>query len=161
VRAEGQFEVTKTQLQAMIPAYTSHFHARGTLSAQGRYRVESTTLGKLMQNPRVTADFLVASGELANVDVVRALQQVSAKGIQGGLTRFDELLGSVDVTGDRYRYRGLKLVSGPMTASGNAEVAPGNQLTGRIAADVQTSSRTAIRGVLTVSGTLTNPVLRP
>jgi hypothetical protein len=161
VRVEGRFEVTKAQLQSLMPAYTSHFNARGTLAAQGRYRIESATIGKLPENPRIAADFLVASGELANVDLVRALQQVSAQAIQGGRTRFDQLLGSVEVTGDRYRYRELKLVSGPMTASGNVDIAPGNQLAGRVVADVQTASRTAIRGALRVSGTLTNPVLRP
>jgi uncharacterized protein involved in outer membrane biogenesis len=161
IRAEGRFEVTKAQLQSLMPAYTSHFNARGTLSAQGRYRIESATVGKLLENPRVTADFLVASGELANVDLVRALQQVSAQGIQGGRTRFEQLVGSVEVAGDRYRYRELKLVSGPMTASGNVDIAPGNQLAGRVVADVQTASRTAIRGSLRVSGTLTNPVLKP
>jgi hypothetical protein len=48
-----------------------------------------------------------------------------------------------------------------MTASGNVDIAPGNQLAGRVVADVQTASRTAIRGSLRVSGTLTNPVLKP
>jgi len=161
VRAEGRFRMAGAQLQLLMPAHTSHFTARGTLTAEGRYRFESPTIGKLLQSPRITADFRVASGELVNIDLLRALQQVTAKGVQGGRTRFEQLSGTVEVTGDRYRYRQLKLSSGAMSATGDVEVAPGNPLAGRVSADVQTATRTAIRGMFTVSGTLTNPVLKP
>lgn len=161
VKAEGRFDVAKSQLQLLVPAYTPHFTARGTVAATGRYRFDAPSLGKLVDNPRITADFNVASGELGNVDIVRALQQVTAKGIQGGRTRFDQLTGNVEVAGDRYRYRQLKLTSGAMSAAGDVDIGSGNQLSGRVSADVKTSSQTAIRGLLTVTGTLTNPVLKP
>jgi hypothetical protein len=161
VKAEGRFEVAKSQLQTLMPAYTPHFTARGMFGASGRYRFEAQSIGKLVDYPRITADFNVASGELGNVDIVRALQQVTAKGIQGGRTRFDQLTGNVEVSGDRYRYRQLKLASGAMSAAGDVDIGSGNQLTGRVSADVKTSSQTAIRGLLTVTGTLTNPVLKP
>ncbi|MGE5525758.1 MAG: hypothetical protein ACM3SS_18745 [Rhodospirillaceae bacterium] len=161
VKAEGRFEVAKSQLQLLMPAYTPHFTARGTIAATGRYRFEAPSLGKLVDNPRITAEFNVASGELGNVDIVRALQQVTAKGIQGGRTRFDQVTGNVEVAGDRYRYRQLKLTSGAMSAAGDVDIGSGNQLSGRVSADVKTSSQTAIRGLLTVTGTLTNPVLKP
>jgi hypothetical protein len=86
---------------------------------------------------------------------------VTAKSVQGGRTRFDQLAGTLEVAGDRYRYRQLRLSSGPMSAAGDVEIAPGNRLAGRVAADLRSGSGTAIRGSLTVGGTLTNPVLRP
>lgn len=161
IRAEGQFDLTKAQLERMLPAYTSHFSASGTLSVRGRYILNAPTVGKLAQAPRIDADFTVSAGELANIDLVRALQSVASKGVQGGRTRFDQLAGSMDLDGGRYRYRGLKLVSGPLTAAGDVDLAPNDGLAGRISAEVTSATRPAFRATLAVAGTLSNPVLKP
>lgn len=161
IRAEGEFELTKAQLQRILPAYTSHFSADGILSLRGQYVLNAPTLGKVAQAPRVTADFALSDGELANVDLVRALQTVASRGVQGGRTRFDELAGRVEISGERYRYRQLKLVSGPLTATGDLELASDDRLAGRISAEVTSATRPPFRAAVAVAGTLSNPVLRP
>lgn len=160
IRAEGEFDLAKAQIGRMMPAYTSHFSVSGSLSARGQFVLSAPTVGKLAQRPRINADFTVSSGELANVDLVRALQSFTPKGVQGGRTRFDSLAGSVDLNGERYRYKQLKLVSGPLTATGDIELAAGNGLAGRISAEVASTTPPAFRATLAVGGTLSNPVLR-
>lgn len=161
IRAEGRFQLTKAELRVLLAACTAHFTAQGTLDGEGAYAVQAASLARLLEAPRMTASFRVNSGELAKVDIVQALQQVTAKGVQGGRTRFDQLAGTLEVAGDRYRYRQLRLSSGPMSASGDVEIAPGNRLAGRVMADLRSGAGTAIRASLTVGGTLANPVLQP
>jgi hypothetical protein len=103
--------------------------------------------------------FAIASGELNNVDIVRALQSSRAAGQRGGKTRFENLTGSVQVSGNEYSYRQLQLTSGPMNASGNIDVSDGN-LSGRINAELGTKGGVVARATMTTSGKLSDPVLR-
>ena len=103
--------------------------------------------------------FTIASGELNNVDIVRALQSARAAGQRGGKTRFDNLAGTVQVSGNNYSYRQLQLNSGPMNASGAVDINEG-ALSGRINAELGTKGLVVARGALAAGGTLRDPVLR-
>jgi hypothetical protein len=114
----------------------------------------------LFDAPRLEGTFSIASGELNNVDVARALQGAKATGLRGGKTRFENLTGAVQVSGNHYSYRQLQLSSGAMSASGNVDVTDG-ALSGRINAEIGTKGVVVARGGLSPGGTLRDPVLRP
>jgi len=71
------------------------------------------------------------------------------------------LAGSVRAADKQYSYRQLNLNSGQMNASGNLDVAPDGDLSGRLTAEIGTKSVIVARGTLNVAGNMKTPVLRP
>jgi len=146
--------ITNGELGKLLPAFTRDFAASGTLSANVSYALQSKTFAALFANPRVDANFNVEKGALNNVDIVRAIQSPARDGVRGGNTKFDVLAGSLQVVGNHYSYRQLRLNSGPMNASGSFDVAPEGDLSGRIIAEVGSKSVIVARGMLNVAGNL-------
>jgi hypothetical protein len=161
VRVAGELNISDGDLGQLLPGFTRDFSASGTLSANLTYVLQGSTLSALFANPRIEASFNVERGVLNNVDVVRAIQSPSRDGIRGGKTSFDVLAGSVEITGKRYSYRQVRLSSGPMNATGNFDLAPDGDLSGRISAELGTKSIVIARGMLNVAGNLKAPLLRP
>lgn len=160
IRMEGDFSVTNGELGVLMAEFTRDFTATGWLNANVTYALQGATLQTLFANPRVEATFNIEKGSLNNVDVVRAIQNPSRDGMRGGKTAFNSLAGSMQLANRNYSYRQLQLASGPMNASGNVNVAPEGELSGRI--NVQLGSRTVIvaRGNLAVTGNLKTPILK-
>jgi uncharacterized protein involved in outer membrane biogenesis len=161
VRVAGELNVSNGDLGQLLARFTREFSASGTLSANMTYVVQGSTLSGLFNNPRLEASFNIEKGVLNNVDLVRAIQSPSRDGIRGGKTSFDVLAGSLEITGNRYSYRQLRLNSGPMNASGNFDLTPDGDLSGRISAELGTKSVVVARGILNVAGNLKAPLLKP
>ena len=125
------------------------------------FTLHGGSLAGLFTHPRIEASFNVEKGVLNNVDVVRAIQSPSRDGVRGGKTNFDVLAGTVEVNGDHYSYRQMRLTSGPMNATGSFDLAPGGDLSGRINAELGTKSIVVARGTLNVAGNLKAPLLKP
>ena len=161
IRAAGEFSITNGDLGRLLAAFTRDFAANGTLNANVSYAVRGSTLATLFANPRIEANFNIEKGTLSNVDIVRAIQSPLRDGVRGGNTKFDVLAGSLQIAGNRYSYRQLRLNSGPMNANGSFDIAPEGELSGRITAEVGTKSVIVARGALTVAGSVKAPLLKP
>ncbi|MCW5626744.1 MAG: hypothetical protein KIT73_18655, partial [Burkholderiales bacterium] len=94
------------------------------------------------------------------VDLVRALQSQSREPIRGGKSRFDEVSGSLNVAGNRYQYRNLKLQYGLMVANGQFDVMPDQEVTGRVYVELKSSSN-QFRGNYAVMGNVKAMMLKP
>jgi hypothetical protein len=103
------------------------------------------------------ASFAVTRGELTNIDIVRAIQSPAAGALRGGRTAFEELTGVVQLAGERYTYRSLQLASGPLNASAAVDVGSGDQLSGRIVAEL---SGRGSRSTFVLGGTVQDPQLQ-
>jgi uncharacterized protein involved in outer membrane biogenesis len=161
IQAEGDFSLTNGELAALMSMFTRDFTASGSVNVNATYALRGTTLENLFAEPRVEANFNIERGELNNVDIVRAVQASSRDGTRGGRTRFNNLSGSLQVSGKSYSFRQLRLGSGQMNATGNVNVAPNGDLSGRISAEVGTKTVVVARGNLAVGGNMKSPVLRP
>ena len=159
IQASGDVKLENGRLNQLMPAFTSNFSSSGTLNLTANYAFGGATLQTLFDDVRLEGSFTVASGELNNVDIVRALQSNRAAGQRGGKTRFDNLTGTVQVAAKNYSYRQLQLSSGPMNASGAVDVNDG-ALSGRVNAELGTKGIVVARGALVPGGTLRDPVLR-
>jgi hypothetical protein len=93
------------------------------------------------------------------MDLTRALQAPSREGVRGGKTLFDEFSGNLSFSDGRYQLREMRLVSGPLSATGSADISSGNQLAGRVNVELK-SGTTFIKNSFTVSGNLNDLVLR-
>ncbi len=155
----GEFDAMGLELTPVIVIFARNFIANGTLDSKGRYTMQSQTPDKLFDAPRVESSFSVSKGSLNNMDLTRALQSPSKTGVRGGKTLFDEFSGNLSFSDGRYQLREMQLVSGPLSATGSAEISSGNQLAGRVNVELK-SGATFIKNSFVVSGNLNDLVLR-
>jgi hypothetical protein len=160
IRVEGDFTVTNGELAQLLSGFTRDFTATGTLHANVSYALQGTTLQNLFAEPRVEATFNIEKGVINNVDIVRAIQVPSRDGVRGGKTGFNTLAGSMRLANQSYSYRQLQLSSGPMNASGNVDIAPDGNLSGRITTQLGSKTVVVARGNLSITGNLKTPVLK-
>jgi uncharacterized protein involved in outer membrane biogenesis len=158
-RAEGDFEFARVDVARLLAAFNAAARTSGEVEGSGRYSMQSGALPSLFNAPRVDMTFFVKRGNLDGVDLVRALQ-AGRQGTQGGSTKFEELSGSLSVADGRYQYRSLRLAAGILTSSGNVDVAPGQDVSGRISVELRSQAQ-QMRQNLNVTGSLRAIVLRP
>jgi hypothetical protein len=161
IRVEGDFNLTNGNINTLIAAFTHDFRTTGTLNTNLTYVLQAGDLVSLFANPRIEANFTIDRGTFDNIDIVRAVQSPSPGGIRGGRTRFDELTGTLQISGNRYSYRQLRMRSGPMNAVGGFEISQDGDLSGRVSAEVGSGSTIFARSALNISGTVKSPLLRP
>ena len=155
----GDFDVTGMDLAPLVVIFARNFVANGTLNSKGRYTLQAQTPDKLFDAARVESSFTVNKGSLNNMDLTRALQAPSKDGVRGGKTLFDEFSGNLSFNDGRYQFRDLRLVSGPLSATGNADISSEKILVGRVYVELK-SKATFVKNSFTVSGNLNDLVLR-
>jgi hypothetical protein len=157
--ADGEFSLKGADVGAVLAAYTRDFVATGTLDTSMKFATQGQTVAELFAAPRVNATFTLQKGTLSNVDLVRAIQSASRGGNRGGKTQFTEIAGEAQSTGNRIAYRNLKLVAGPLNATGSIDVSPAAELAGRLNVQLGNASVVIARGVLNVGGAVKDPSL--
>jgi hypothetical protein len=160
ITVAGDFTVAKGELAQLMAIFTRDFTASGTLTANASYTLQGATLQNLFADPRVEASFNVEKGSINNVDLIRAIQSPARDGVRGGKTGFNSLAGTMRLANGSYSYRQLQLSSGPMNASGNVDVEPNGNLSGRVITQLGTKTVIVARGNLVVTGNLKTPVLK-
>ncbi|MFN0039688.1 MAG: hypothetical protein ACKVP2_09275 [Burkholderiales bacterium] len=157
---EGDVSTERVGMQELIATFSREAKATGQLESKFRYAMVAAGLGKLFESPKVDGTFTLRKGDLDGVDLVRALQGGGRGVVQGGATRFEEISGSFSLANDRFQYRGLKLASGLLSASGGFEVTPARDVTGRIFVELR-SQAAQIQGNYDLDGSLKAIMLRP
>ncbi|MFO0483979.1 MAG: hypothetical protein ACK52M_20480, partial [bacterium] len=90
-------------------------------------------------------------GWLGGIDLARLLLDPANR---GGRTTFEEWTGVFAMSGSNYSLRQMRLASGPMIATGTAEIDATSALTGRINAQLTTGSSNPVRANFSLGGTL-------
>jgi hypothetical protein len=161
IRVEGEFNLENGKLQQLLTAYTRDFSATGNLTTNGSYTLQGKSLKTLFETSAAEASFTVETGELINVDVVRAIQSPATGGTRGGKTKFDSLTGSVSINSGRYTYKHLQMTSGPLNANGSINVGGDGSIAGRLNAELGSKGLVVARGSLGITGSIRDPLLRP
>lgn len=156
--AEGDFDIENVLLAGAMPALTKDMELTGKLDAKTIYSMQARDLGTLFDNPRIKASFNVRDGSIGNIDLARAIQPRATE-TTGGKTLFAGLSGNMTLDGKHYQYRQMKLAAGLLSASGEADIMPDKQLSGKTSVEMKLPSST-VRARLTLSGDLKQPVLR-
>jgi len=157
IALQGEFKTERVGLRELLRGAGTSFEARGTLRANGRFSMQAPDWKRLTASPQVDATFSATRGELTNIDIVRAIQSPAAGAMRGGRTAFEELSGTLQASGKRYSYGNLRLASGPLNVAGGVDVGPGDQLAGRIVAELK--GRGA-RSTFVIRGTVQDPQLQ-
>ncbi len=158
--AEGDFELQRMELEPAMKALKADITSDGSLEAKGHFLMQSPALETLFDTARIDAAFAVHKGNFSGLDLVRALQSPSRDGIAGGKTKFDELTGNFSLSGGRFVFNGVKVSAGALSASGQGEITPSDDVSGKLYVELR-SSANVVRGNFRVQGTTKGMVLKP
>src|SRR5882762_4177983 len=130
--------------------------AGGTLQGKGVYSMKGLLPERMILNAQLDGNFTIQKGSITNVDMTRLLQGSSSG---GGTTLFSEMSGVVSADANRLLVRQIRMAAGLLNATGQVEMDPQKNLSGRMQIELRAESVQA-RAMLTVSGTLQNPQFR-
>src|SRR5712691_200705 len=130
--------------------------AGGTLQGKGVYSMKGLLPERMILNAQLDGNFTVQKGSITNVDMTRLLQ---GSGSGGGTTLFSEMSGGVSADASRLLVRQIRMAAGLLNATGQVEMDPQKNLSGRMQIEIRAQSVQA-RAMLTVAGTLQNPQFR-
>jgi hypothetical protein len=112
------------------------------------------------KNLKLAGSFHLRDGVLTKVDLLQAASSLGKSDARGGVTRFDDLTGLLNVDENGYHFTKLKIKSGSLNAEGKVDIKPSLQINGTLDANVKGTAG-LISMPMVVSGTLNNPVVRP
>jgi len=158
-KGNGEFHIKAVEIEPLVKLFTKT-SLSGKLTADGQFSGNGKSAEQLIDNPNLNMAFSIADGVINNVDLVQAAKFIPTKGSGGGQTHFDELSGNVQLADKRYRLRNIKVTSGVLSADGNVDIAPNQDLSGTVKVNVK-SGINLVSVPLAVFGTVNDPLLRP
>src|SRR5260221_475334 len=147
-------ELTARQMEAGKIA--APLLAGGTLQGKAVYSMKGLLPGRFILNAQLDGNFTIQKGSITNVDMTRLLQ---GSGSGGGTTLFSDMSGGVSADANRILVRQVRMAAGLLNATGQGEMDPQKNLSGRIQVELRAQSVQA-RATLTLAGTLQNPQFR-
>ena len=126
----------------------------GELQGDSNFSSSGSKLGLINNVVQMDGSFVVKKGIINNMDMVETVRLGNR---QIGKTHFDELTGNFQSNNRGQSFQQLQISSGILSGSGSFEVNPESQLSGRFLIGLKAR---AGNSPLTLSGTLTDPVLR-
>ena len=130
--------------------------AGGTLLGKGVYSMKGLLPERMILNFQLDGNFTIQKGSITNVDMTRLLQ---GSGTGGGTTLFSEMTGGVSADPNRLLVRQIRMAAGLLNATGQVEMDPQKNLSGRVQVELRAQSVQA-RATLNLAGTLQNPQFR-
>ncbi len=149
---EGEFAVRQMEAGKIAAPLL----AGGTLQGKGVYSMKGLLPERMILNAQLDGNFTIQKGSITNVDMTRLLQ---GSGSGGGTTLFSEMSGVVSADANRLLVRQIRMAAGLLNGTGQVEMDPQKNLSGRMQIEIRAQSVQA-RATLTVAGTLQNPQFR-
>jgi hypothetical protein len=149
--------VTARNINAAVfaPALLSEGRGEGT----GRFSMNGSEPSQLASGGRLEGTFTVNSGVLGSFDLGRVIRTSGRE--YAGRTQFNELSGQATYDRGAVQLRNVSIGAGALNAGASADVAQGGALTGRIVADVKsTSGGRSATATLHLGGTIKEPQVR-
>jgi hypothetical protein len=154
----GNFELSRLNLQEIIPKFTSDITLKGKLNANANFSLQAADFVKLVDAPVINASFVAHNGSINGIDLIRAMRTIGKANAVSGSTRFDKFSGKMLLKDGHYQYRQLTLKEGQFLANGEADIFE-NRLSGNINIELTTKSRQQ-RSRLGLSGQLSSPMVK-
>ena len=149
---QGSLEAKLFDLDKFFPKY----HIEGEMYGEGNFSMTGAKLSQMDDTPHLDGSFSVKKG-LVNVDMVETARLMSRENLVGGRTRYDDLIGLVILDNHVLHLHQLRIASGALSASGQFDISPSNQLSGNFNAEIKMRDG---NNPLTLYGTLVEPKLR-
>lgn len=150
---QGRLEAKLFELDKMFPGNG----IEGEMYGEGTFAFSGGRFSQLGESPRLDASFTVKGGNINAIDMVETARLLSREHMVGGRTRFDDMIGVVQVENHVVHFRQLKILSNMLSANGSFDVGVGGALSGSFNAEIKMRAGS---NPLTLYGTLAEPKLR-
>ena len=135
------------------PALLSEGKAEGT----GRFSMNDPDPTNFKGRGRIEGTFNLNKGVLGSFDLSRAIQTGGRQAT--GRTPFTEMSGVAIFDRGSVALRNVSFRAGAMNAGASADITPEGALSGRIVAEIRTSSQ-SLRATVNIGGTVTEPLAK-
>jgi len=159
-RLKWDADMKRLSLTKVLSALESEFGGGGEVSGRLLLEGQAESFARLSNALKAQATFEVRRGSIGGFDLGEAARNTSRTPTRGGVTRFEQLSGSLRTDAQGARLGDLRLTSGLFKASGAMNITPEKQLSGNVEIELK-SSATTIRVPLIVGGTAKEPLLTP
>lgn len=159
-RLKWDVDMKRLSLTKVLSTLESEFGGGGELNGKLLLEGQAESFAQLSNALKTQATFEVRRGSIGGFDLGEAARNTSRTPTRGGVTKFEQLSGSLRSDAQGARLGDLRLASGLFKASGAMNITPGKQLSGNIEVELK-SSATTIRVPLIVGGTAKEPLLTP
>ena len=160
LQLKGNFALSQVELKNLVPIISPGTKMSGRLNAKPVFSAAAADGAQLLSALHLETPFDVQNGVLHGVDIQKAAMNLLKQGSGGGETHFDQLSGHVVRDHLAYRFTGLNISSGALSADGNVGISPRHELSGRVNAKVNALG-TSATVALNVSGTVQSPTVLP
>jgi hypothetical protein len=150
---EGEVKPRNLKVAVFAPTLVSE----GRVEGRAAFSMTGSSPGSLYENARMQGEFKIDKGVLGSFDLARALQTGGAQ--SGGRTVFNEMTGQGVYDKGAMQFTNVSISAGGLNAGASLNIDPSGTLSGRIVADVKTTSQ-KLSATLTVAGKVQDPVLR-
>jgi hypothetical protein len=123
---QGHLEAKMVELKKMFPKDG----VDGEMSGEGTFALTGDRISQMGDAPRLEGSFAVKNGIVNGFDMVETARLLSRENLNGGRTRFDDMIGMVQLDNHTTHFRQLRIVSSMLSANGSFDVSPDNQLSG-------------------------------
>ncbi|WP_230971570.1 AsmA family protein [Nitrogeniibacter aestuarii] len=155
---DGSVGFSKVDIERFIAVLGWPIALSGSADASLAIKASAETPSLINRTDSLNGSFSVDSGALGRMDFGAALRERGRGKIQGGETRFERLAGDLSYQDGAINVTIKSLDAGALDASGRLLMAVDGELSGRMSAVVASAGR-QVRTPITVSGTVTAPVL--
>jgi hypothetical protein len=150
---DGAMTLRGINAAVFAPALLSEGNGEGT----ARFSMSDADPGNFRNRGRVEGNFSLNKGVLGSFDLSRAIQTGGRQAT--GRTPFTEMSGQAVFDRGAVALRNVTFSAGAMNASATADITPDGALSGRIVADIRTSSQN-LRATVNVGGTVRDPQVK-
>jgi len=154
---KGQLEMERVNLGKATKSFNSDIPVGGNLTSNIEIASNAPVYEQLSDSLHINGIFQLQNGFI-KVDLGNSIRSISKGDIAGGQTKFDDLSGSIEGTGNTYQLRQLKLSSGILSAEGNLVIGPSKELSGKVISNLK-GTHTITSGPVSLEGTIKAPVL--
>lgn len=154
----SQFDISNMNGEEITTLFNPHTNLSGKINGALDFATAGDSVDTLFKHPTIKFRFNVNGGILSNFDFVSPIRRnVSASGIRGGSTKFEEMTGLFAYEGNRLSFSDVKIKSGSLNVAANLS-AVDNKLSG--SAQVSLGQGANRRSVpLRISGEYDNPLI--
>lgn len=157
---DADVALTNMATQPLVEAFNNEVMLTGTVDGKAKFSAMLNEFERFPQNVKLDGEFSIKDGVLGKVDLVQAASNPLKGGSKGGTTRFNDLSSLISVDASGYHFKELKVSSGALRAEGRLDISPQQQLEGLL--DTELKGTAALISIpLVISGTLSDPVVRP
>ncbi len=157
---DAEIAMNRIDVQPLVKALTNELLFTGSMNGAAKFSMRLDEFEQFTENFRLSGNFHLRNGVLTKVDLVQAASNPGKAYVKGGVTRFDDLSGLLNVDASGYHLRKLKIASGSLNAEGKLDISHSLLLSGTLDADVKGTAG-LISMPLVVGGTMDNPAVRP